>query len=203
MPAETTQTPALFDTMAQEVQADCDRRLGEARREAERILAEGRRVADQEYARGIETTREEISLADRRERQRLDAEHDKAFLAVQHKVVEEVLARVGEEIRRLSQAPDFGAVLEALLAEILAEVRGKKLDVLAPPAHADRIAAFLQERGRGELRVIPWASLTDGVAVQDRRRTYRVSNTLSGRLVAIQDEARKRCQARLFAKREG
>lgn len=197
-----TQTPALFDTMAQEVQADCERRLTEARREAERILAEGRRVADQDYARGMDATRSEIELANRRERQRLDAEHDKAFLAVQHKVVEEVLARAGQEVARRAQGPEFGDALEALLGEVLAEVRDRDLDVLVPPAHADRIGQYLQRAGRTDLRVVPWPSLTDGVAVQDRRRTFRVSNTLSGRFVALQDEIRRRCQARLF-EREG
>lgn len=203
MPAETMQTPALFDTMAQQVQADCDKVLAEARQEAERILSEGRRVADREYETGIEGTRAEIATADRRERQRLDAEHDKAFLAVQHKVVEEVLARVGDEIRSRAQAPDFGSVLEALLDEILAQKPRKNLDVLVPPVHAERIAQYVQRLGRSDLQVIPWPGLTDGVAVQNRRRSYRISNTLSGRLAAIQDEARKRCQARLFEKKEG
>ena len=200
---ETTQTPALFDTMAQEVQADCDRRTAEAHQEAERILSEGRRVADQEYARAVDATRTEIDLANRRERQRLDAEHTKAFLAVQHQVVEEVLGRVRDEMARIAQAPDFGPTLEALLDEILAEVRGRDLDVLIPTAHADRIGPYLERLGRTDLRVVPWPALTDGVAVQDRRRTFRVSNTLSGRLVATQDDARRRCQAQLFEKKEG
>jgi vacuolar-type H+-ATPase subunit E/Vma4 len=197
------QNPALFDTMAQTVQAECDRVLGEARQEAERILAEGRRVADREYSRGMESTQEEVASADRLERQRLQVEHDKAFLAVQHKVVEEVLARVGDEIRSRAQGPEFGAVLEALLDEILAVKPRKNHDVLVPPAHADRIAQYLQRLGRTDMQVIPWPLLTDGVAVQNRRRTHRVSNTLSGRLSAIQDEARRRCQARLFEKKEG
>lgn len=195
-----TQTPALFEAMAQEVKADCDRVLAEARQEAERIQAEGRRVADQEYAQAIEATRREIELADRRERQRLDAEHTKAFQAVQHRVVEEVLGRAREEMARMARGDEFGAILEALLGEILQESSEGRLDVLTPPAHADRIRRRLVESGRGHLEAIPYAGLTDGVAVQDKRRTFRVSNTLSGRLAVMQDEARKRAQARLFEK---
>lgn len=196
------QTPALFERMSQSVQADCDRILSEARQEADRILAEGRRAADLEYTRGVEATRAEIELADRRERQRLEAEHEKAFLAVQHTVVEEVLNRATDEIARLTQGPEFGPVLDALLDEVLEAVPGRDLMVLAPPAHVDRIRERLQALGRAELEVQPSPGPLDGVAVQDLRRTFRVSNTLSGRFEAVHDEARKLAQARLFG-REG
>lgn len=185
--------------MAQEVNAYCDRRRSEARQEAERILADGRRVADQEYARGIEATQAEIDRADRRERQRLNAETEKAALAVQHKVVEEVLGEARAELLRLAESDEFGPVLETLLDEILQATPGEGLVVLVPPAHADRIRGWLQSRGRSDLEVRPAPALKDGAAVQDARQTFRVSNTLTGRLKVVLDEARKHCHARLFA----
>lgn len=191
-------TPALFETMAQQVAQQCEERRSDALREAERIRSEGRRIAEQRYEAGLAAVKAELDAADRRVRHQVEVEAEKSKLAAQHQVVEEVLAQVREEIKRLASSDEFGAILEALLDEVLHEVSGQDLVVLAPPDHAERLRQKLAETGRGHIEVRPFAALTDGVAVQDTRRSFRISNTLSGRLNVVANDARKLCQNRLF-----
>lgn len=191
-------TPALFETMAQQVAQQCDQRRSEANREAERIRAEGRGTADQRYESGLAVVKAELDAADRRVRHQVAVEAEKSKLAAQHQVVEEVLAQVKQEIGRMASSADFGSILEALLEEILGVVSGQGLVVLSPPAHVDRLRQRLAETGRDGVAVVAYPALTDGVAVQDERRSYRISNTLSGRLNVVSNDARKLCQNRLF-----
>lgn len=191
-------TPALFETMARQVAQQCEERRSEALREAERIRSEGRRVAEQRYEAGLAAVKAELDAADRRVRHQVEVEAEKSKLAAQHQVVEEVLAQVREEVKRLASSDELGTILEALLDEVLHEVSGQDLVVLAPPAHVERLRQKLAETGRGHIEVRPFAALTDGVAVQDARRSFRVSNTLSGRLNVVANDARKLCQNRLF-----
>ncbi len=191
-------TPALFETMAQQVAQQCQERHDEAMREAERIRAEGRRTAEQRYESGLASVKAELDAADRRVRHQVEVEAEKSKLAAQHQVVEEVLAQVREEVARLASSDEFGAILEALLDEVLSEVTGQDLVVLAPPSHVERLRQRLADTGRGHIEVRPYTALTDGVAVQDARRTFRISNTLAGRLSVVANDARKLCQNRLF-----
>ncbi len=191
-------TPALFDSMAQQVAQTVEKRLADARQEADRIRAEGQRTAEELYTRGMESARAEIEAADRRTRQQVSSEAEKNRLAAQHQVVEEVLEEVRRELARRADSPGFVSVLEALLAEILEQETRNDLVVLAPAAHVDAVRSWLEQTGRGGLTVEPWPDVVDGVAVQDPRRTFRISNTLSGRLEIVINHARKLCQDRLF-----
>jgi vacuolar-type H+-ATPase subunit E/Vma4 len=86
-----------------------------------------------------------------------------------------------------------------LLAELMEEAPDSgDLQVLAPPAHADRVSSWLSNNGRAGVGVEGSEAFKDGVAVQDPGRTFRISNTLSGRFALMEQEIRKHCMTTLF-----
>ncbi len=71
----------------------------------------------------------------------------------------------------------------------------------APPAHVDSVRDWLANNGHGGVSVEGNSNLWDGVAIQDPERTFRISNTLTGRFARVEQEARKRCMMALFSKK--
>jgi vacuolar-type H+-ATPase subunit E/Vma4 len=183
--------------MAQGVSAQCDRMAGGARAEAEAIIAEARNKAVAQREHALASTQAEKAVLDERWRQKAEAEAIKAALAMQKLVVTSVLDRVEQIIEETVSGPHFPAILDALLAEVMAAAEGDVV-VLAPEAHAGHVRAWLGANGYGHLPVEGSASMRDGVAVQDPSRTFRVSNTLSGRYARVEQETRRICMTGLF-----
>jgi vacuolar-type H+-ATPase subunit E/Vma4 len=190
---------ALLDMMASQVARQCEEKLTEARRDAGAAVAEARERAEQRRARALERERAEVERLNQRARElaQVLAEHE--ALTMQQAVADEVLAKAEIELARLVRTADFPGILEGLLAELIAEVSGDGV-VLAPAARVETCRAWLARHSRADVVVQTDPNLVDGVAYQDARRTYRITNAMSSRLHMLQNEARKTCLDALFPK---
>lgn len=179
--------------MADEAVRQCEEKLADAHREAERIVEEARRTVARRHTNAVDQARVELDQAAERARRLAKVEADKIDQAAKHAVTEDVLGRVRQELARLAADDEaFSPVLEALLGELLPEMR-EGMVVLAPPGHVERCRSCLRRHGMDAILVEGRPDWTDGVAVQDLERTFRTSNTLSGRFAKLEAEARKLC----------
>ncbi|MBI5093841.1 MAG: V-type ATP synthase subunit E [Candidatus Hydrogenedentes bacterium] len=188
----------LFETMRSQTQAECESRLAEARRAAEDIRAAARRQADVRQAESRAAVQTELDHLARHGRMIAEAEAEKATLAMENDVVEEILAGVRQSLEQLAKSPEFGPVVEALLAEVMADA-DPGVVALAPPAHVELCRRWLQSHGHAGVTVEASQEVWDGVAIQDNRKSYRVTNTLSSRCTKLEGEARRHCMTTLFA----
>ncbi len=189
--------PTLLETMALGVDARCEAKLAEARREGDALIAAARLRADGLYAKGLDAVRAEIKRAADQDLRLAHAEAEKLVLAAQHSVADEALAQVNGRLAAVASSEGFGATIEVLLAQAVNAARGE-FEVLAPAAHVDRCRAWLSGNGHGGVPVHAANEFSDGVAVQDRKRTYRITNTLSSRYAKLEPQARKILMAKLF-----
>ncbi len=189
---------ALFETMSQQVAAQCESNLSEAKREAEAIVAEARAQCAEQRETVLSATQDELAALDERWRQKAEAEAAKAALVVKNEAMQDVLRQVGADIRSAVEGPEFEAVLDALLAELMAVAEGGDFKVLAPEAHVDRVRNWLANKGHDGVPIEASSVLWDGVALQDTNRTYRISNALTSRYSRVLEEARKICMTSLF-----
>lgn len=194
-------SPALFETMTRQVEAECADHLAKARAEAERIEADARAKAAASREIVLAAARAEVGRLDTLWKQKAESEAVRLELSMKNEAVEAILADVETQLRRTVEGPNFGAILESLLAELMAAA-GPVSDaqLLAPSAHADRVRAWLEKNGRSGVRVEGSAEFWDGVALQDPQRSYRISNTLTGRFARIEPAARKHSMTTLFGK---
>ncbi len=184
--------------MAQRTGSQCDTIRGEAQAEADAITQAAKERADAQYDEGLKRAKAQIELANKRADDLAHAEAEKRVLAAQHGVAEDVLWSVAEKLRNLSSQDDFGNYVEALLAEAVNAAKGD-IVVVAPEAHVERCKGWLAANGRENVQVESTSDFSDGVAVQDPARTYRITNTLSSRYAKFEATARKRVMAKLFA----
>lgn len=189
---------ALLDTMAREVDAECERTLAAARAEADAIVAAAREKSAAQRDASLKATEAEMVMLDERWRLKAEAEALTAGLSVRNDAVNEVLDQARGEIRSLVDGPDFPGVLDMLLSEVMA-VAPAGTTVLAPEKHLDHVRGWLTKNGSSDVPVEASASMWDGVAVQDSGRTFRISNTLSGRFSRVVDNARRLCMTSLFS----
>ena len=183
--------------MAQRVAEDCDNTLAQANGERDGILEEARVQTRSRREAVLKATQTEKEILDDRWRLKAETEAAKAALSLQNEAVLEVLQRVRHEIDAIVKGPRFPAVLDALLAEVMA-VAPDNVVVLAPEAHLDRVRQWLSKNGKGSLQVDGSAAFWDGVAVQDASKTFRISNTMTGRFVRVEGAARKLSTGALF-----
>ncbi len=188
---------ALLDTMARQVDAVRDGNLSAAKESAESILDETRQDCAALELDTLASTASEMETLAERWRQKADSEAAKAALIVQNDAVHAVLDRVQEQILQIVSGDKFPAILDALLSELMAEAPADVI-ALAPPDHVDHVKAWLSNNGHGSVAVESASSMWDGVAVQDRGRTFRFSNTLTGRLSRVEQQARGLCMTSLF-----
>lgn len=160
-------------------------------------MDEARKTNDERHRAAVAAARAELDEAAQHAQQLARIEAEKVAWAGQHKVAEDVLARVRDELDRLVESEAFAPVVEALLKELLAGMRGEMV-VLAPPRHAEQCRLWLREQGVDGATLESCPSLRDGVAVQDCEQTFRISNTLSGRLAKLEPTVRKLCAERLL-----
>lgn len=191
---------SLFDTMNREADARREHILEEARAEAARIIADARQVAEESRTKALEEER--LSAAAYREdaRQRAQAEAERAIMTMRERVVDKILDTVHEELRAVAQSPGFPELLCRLLAEALEEAPEDAV-VLAPPAYAGACRHWLDANGRHGVPVEPEARLWDGIAVTNQARSYRLTNTLTGRFEKTRADARKAAIRRLFGEK--
>ena len=193
---------ALFDTMTAGVTARCNDMIGAARREAQGIVAEAQAKAAAQREQVMEATNTEMAVLDARWKLKGEAEAIRAELAMKKAAVNETLNQVEKAIQDTVSSPGFPAVLDALLGELMGAAEGGEV-VVAPEAHVDHVRRWLSSNGHDGLSVEASSTLRDGVALQDPARTYRISNTLSGRYARVEQETRRACMTGLFGETQG
>jgi len=192
-------SPALFETMTRQVEAECAEHLAKARAEADRILADAHAKSRAAAESALASAKAERDRLDSLWKQKAEAESVRLELAMKNDAVEAVLAEATAGIRRIASGPDFPRVLESLLAELMAAAGGgSDVQVLAPAAHVDLVKQWLSGHGHAGVAVVASSEFWDGVAVQNPARTWRVSNTLTGRFARVDQAVRKHCMTVLF-----
>lgn len=187
----------LFDTLTQRIERDCEEIRASAEREAHGILEEAEAQASRTRQERLDERRAEGAARLAAARDRADAESSIDQAAMRHAVANEVLDRVQEELGHTASGPDFGPILEALLAE-LAAAPPERFVVRAPEAHVERCGTWLEQHGFPQGRVETTPGLNDGVVLSDLAGTFRVTNSLATRFERLRTEARRICLARLY-----
>ena len=191
------QSPLILDLMSQQIAAERETALSDAREQA----AEVKRSADARAAKRrhemIAAVDHEVGELGRRARERAEAEAEMVILTTKDTVTNEILDRVQLELARIAASDKFGAVLEALLAELMPEAPADGV-VLVPAAHEAQCRKWLDKHGHKGYAIEARKDLTDGVAVQDKDHTFRITNTLSARFQQLESSLRKYCVSELF-----
>lgn len=193
----SAETAPLLELMSAQVARQCEETLARARKKAAEIREEARKRAAAEREEAFAVLRAELQDLEKRARERAEGEAQKRVVNTKNLIAEEVLCAIEEEIRRLADGPDFFPVIQALLAELL-DGAPDDAAVLAPPRYVEALREHLVRQGRADMEVRPLAALRDGVALQDRNRTYRITNALTPRLARQENAARKLIVERLF-----
>jgi hypothetical protein len=106
---------------------------------------------------------------------------------------------VEQKIDETTSGRDFSQVLDALLEELMAASGNlKDVVVVAPDKFVAHVREWLGSHCRTGMDVEGSAALRDGVAIQDKKRSYRISNTLRGRYGRLEQETRRVCMTGLF-----
>lgn len=187
----------LLDLMSAQIATQREEIAAAARNEAAQIQDEARQRAEQRRTDTLASVEGELAALAKRSRERVEAEAHMVTLTTKDTITNEVLESVAQELAAIAAGPGFPSILNALLAELMAEAPADVI-VLAPPAHVAHCQQWLANNGHGGLEVQPLASLTDGVAVQDRGRKFRYTNTLTARFKKHEGELRKVSLNRLF-----
>jgi len=183
--------------MSAQIAAQREQLAEKARSEASRIRDEARERAEQRRKDTLAAVESELASLARRSRERVEAEAHMVTLTTKDTITNEVLGSVAEDLAAIAAGPDFPAILDALLAELMADAPADVI-VLAPPAHVDHCKQWLAANGRDGLEVEPLPALADGVAVQDAGRKFRYTNTLAARFKKQEGDLRKLSLNRLF-----
>ena len=192
-------SPALFETMARQVEAECAQHTAKAKAESDRILADAHAKARASGEAALASAKAERDRLDTLWKQKAEAESVRLELAMKNDAVEAVLAEVSASIKRTVASPQFSGVLESQLSELMSAVgTTKDIEVLAPTVHVDLVKNWLAGHGHAGLKVDGSAEFWDGVAVQNPARTWRISNTLSTRFARVDQAVRKHCMTALF-----
>lgn len=192
----------LFETMTSQVEAEREAHLAEARERASQIRADAEQEAQASREAALKAAAQEKELLDLRLRQKAQAEASKAELAMRNETVEAVMRRVEAEIKSIVEGPNFPKILDALLTSLMDAAGDGEYVVLAPEKHVDHVRQWLESHGHSGVPVEGSPSAWDGVALQDHAKTYRISNTLTGRYRRVGQEARRHCMVSLFGAAE-
>ncbi|MGI6459524.1 MAG: V-type ATP synthase subunit E [Candidatus Hydrogenedentales bacterium] len=188
---------ALFETMKRDARERCESIRDEAREEARRIINEARRSAGAKREKMLEQERRSVEAHREDSRRRAQSEAERASMAVREQVVDRILDEVHEALSAIVEGAGFPALVCRLLAEVMEEAPGDPV-VLAPPAHTAACRHWLDAHGRATVPVEADERLWDGVAVTDSARSFRLTNTLTGRFEKCRPNARKAALQRLF-----
>lgn len=193
---------ALLETMTAQVTEECEGNIATANEEAAGIKAEAEKKAAGQRETVEAATDAEMNRLDERWRQMASAEASRANLVVKNEAVKAVMQKVQARIRELVDSGEFPGILDALLNSLRDEISGNTV-VVGPEKHLDHVRGWLSSNGYEGVSVEGSAEMWDGVAVQDPQRTYRISNTLTGRYGRVEQEARRLCMVKMFGSSEG
>ena len=168
-----------------------------ARDEAQRLVAAARQTAEEKRQQALDEGRLSANAYREDIRQRAQSEAERATMTMRERVVDRILDEVHEELRAIAQGPRFPELVCRLLAEVMEEAPGDAV-VLAPPAHTAACRQWLDAHEKTGVPVEPENRLWDGIAVTDRARSFRLTNSLTGRFEKCRAAARKAALQRLF-----
>ncbi len=188
---------ALLDTMARQVEQRCVERLAKARETAEVLIADARRKAAEKSAETLQHTKREVEHQAERARHLASLQVELEARSMRQAVADEVLRSVEAELARIAESSVFPPILEALLEEVMTAAPFQA-EVVVNAVHAERCRSWLSAHGHGAVPVVESTALRDGVAVQDVKRSYRITNSLSSRFQKLEGEARRICLQTLF-----
>lgn len=193
---------ALLETMTAQVAEQCEANRVVAEQEAKAIQAEADSQAQAKRETLVAINAAEMDRLDERWRQMAHAEASRADLVVKNDAVQAILKKVESEIRAMVDSTAFTGVLDALLTSLLNEFQGEDNEavLIASQAHVAHVQSWLSSNGHAGISVEASTEVWDGVALQDPARTYRISNTLTGRYRRIGQDARRLCMVKLFGK---
>ena len=191
---------ALLETMTAQVTEQCSATRAAAEQEAKAIAAEAASQAQARREALVAANDADMDRLDERWRLMAHAEASRADLVVKNDAVQAVIRKVELEISAIVASDSFLGVLDALLSSLLNEYTGDDADVIlvAPEAHVAHVQQWLSGHGHAGMAVEASTEIWDGVALQDPARTYRISNTLTGRYGRIGQEARRLCMVTFF-----
>jgi len=187
----------LFETLENRVDRECQALHIAAEEEAAAILFDAHEEVERQRIEALATQRAEAETQLRKVQEQAEARRGVDEAAMRHQVADEVLGHVPAHLERMAQSPDFGFVVEALLAEALASLPGATA-VGAPVVHVERCRAWLQQHGYAQVTVEADPDLRDGVTAFEPTGRSRVTNTLTSRFERMKEAARKRCLERLY-----
>ncbi len=188
---------ALIATLEAKTSTECEAKAAEAERQANAIVAVAQAKADELRKETVTLEADSLSFQEQRAKLVAESEADREGLVMQQAVVNEALQRARTEFERVVSSPEFGPMIESLLASAM-EAAPEEALVIVPAEQLERCQSWLKGNGHTNATVQASSTLTDGVSVQDRDRTYRVIHTLSNRYEKLESEARKRSLHLLF-----
>ena len=187
----------LLELLTEQADAERSAVVEEAKAQAQLIHdAARKRTANRRERNLAELEGELLQLADR-SRQRAHAEAEMIVKTTRDTITDELLQDVSAELLRIPGEPGFQDTLLAMLAELMDDAQ-PGMTVLVPTAHQAACEQWLKDNGHSELNVEAMPKLLDGVAVQDAKQSYRVTNTLSTRFHKQEASLRKHCLSALF-----
>lgn len=188
---------ALIATLEAKTSTECEAKAAEAERQANAIVAAAQAKADELRKETVALEADSLSFQEQRAKLVAESEAVREGLVMQQAVVDEALQRARTEFDRLVSSPEFGPMIESLLASAM-EAAPEEALVIVPAAQLERCQSWLKGNGHAGAAVEASSTVSDGVSVQDRDRTYRVIHTLSSRYEKLESEARKRSLRLLF-----
>lgn len=196
------ETVPLLDLMTQEADAERDAIAAKAEAEANQILQDAQARAKRRREESLAAVAAELDAQAKRSRERVEAEAHMILLTTKDTITDELLASLRRQLDDLTSTDAFEPVLEKLLAELLQDAP-EGIVVVAPPGRVDFCRQWLDANGHGELSVEALDSLKGGVAIQDKNRSFRVTNTLEARFSKQESALRKFCLTELFGDSQG
>jgi len=188
----------FFKSMAELADRLRREKLEAAEAEAAERLAQADREIAARRAAALDKAQKKAEAVAHRERARVREEAVNVRFAAREAIIEDVLKAVHAELAALARSSDFTTALTVLLKEALEQGEGK-LVAQVPQAHVALCREWVAQSGYGDTMIEGDSNLVDGVVVADRDHTFRVSNTLAGRLERRMDDIRKLCAERLFS----
>lgn len=186
---------ALLD---KEASAEIDAIVAEARERASAIVADAEREAEATVAARERQAKAQRQAAIVRARSAAQLEAASMRLNAQQEAIESVFRAAEAKIAELVQDTSrYAGVLEALLREAKAGIRGTPDAVVANPADAKAVAEAAEKVGL-DVEVREDEAVTGGVKLVSGR--VSVENTLSARLEALRDELASEVAAALTSK---
>lgn len=193
-----TKTDAFLNRMTELLEQRCLECLKEAEFRADEILSKAKMQSEEQLCEALENARAKAENLKRRVKTQVKEEATDQILLLRETLVEETLAAISDSIEEIVNGPDFPHVLVTLIEETLHQIEGKAI-VKVPQLHLDYCRQWLDKRNYPHVSLDPISEMRDGVIIEDPDHTFRITNTLSGRLEKSVGDIRMLCIKKFFS----